>query len=153
MVQLKKNQLFASGIAILSGYLCFISFGYPSEASLFPRVLSVLLGSLGLLFFVRISRKSKAQKDDQIVGLVVTDDIDKIKSAGLVFGSIIAYGIVVKLVNYEIATMLFLGALIFLLGFKKKFLTILIACSLTIFLYFIFFKLLGVSRPESLFFQ
>lgn len=152
-----KDRIFALGSIALALYLGHESFGYPSESAFFPRVLSVLLGLLGLLFFLRLTLKNKKvgmHEDSRRIPEAVSfqTEFATIKSAGQVFGSIISYGLIVALINYEAATVLFLATMMLLLGFKRTAWTAGISLGLTALLYSIFFKLLGVSRPESLFF-
>lgn len=157
MNKYNKDRIFALGSIALALYLGYESFGYPSESAFFPRVLSVLLGLLGMLLFLRLTLKNKktgmhenSARSPEAVSFQT--EFDTIKSAGLVFGSIISYGLVVALINYEAATVLFLATMMLLLGFRGTLWTAGISLGLTALLYSIFFKLLGVSRPESLFF-
>lgn len=157
----QKNRVFAIGTLLLAFYLGYVSFSYPSESSLFPRVLSVLMGSLGLLFLLRQilqAKKLKLSQSRASTGQCSAEfdgfggDINALKSAGLVFGSIGIYTLLVRLVNYEIATVIFLTAMMLVLRFSRKRWIIVISCGLMALLWAIFFHLLGVTRPESLFF-
>lgn len=152
-----KDRIFALGAITLALYLGYESFGYPSASAFFPRVLAVLLGLLGILLFLRLTFKARAGRGPATSsngpgGAALHRDIDTLKSAGLVFGSIIAYGSLVAVINYEAATLLFLASMILMLGFRRIVWTAAVSLGLTALLYFIFFRLLGVSRPESLFF-
>ena len=152
-----KDRIFALGSIALALYLGYESFGYPSASAFFPRVLAVLLGLLVAFLFFRLTLKTRKAGPSEKNGkdretAAFGSEFDTLKSAGLVFGSIIAYGSMVAVINYEAATVLFLAMMMLLLGFTRIVWTTGISLGLTALLYFIFFRLLGVSRPESLFF-
>ncbi len=157
----QKNRFFAFSTLILAIYLGYESFSYPPESSLFPRVLAVVLGGLGAIFILRQimqakkispSQKSNTLKSCSVVSKGSVEDISALKSAGLVFGSIGLYALLVRIVNYEAATVIFLATMMLVLRFPKKRWVIVIACGLMGLLWAIFFHLLGVTRPESFFF-
>ncbi len=158
MNTLNKDRIFAVGSTLLAMYLGYESFSYPGESALFPRTLSIILGSLAVLLFVRISFKRKidppatTNKQDCSTS-ASSHDLYTLKWGGFVFCSIITYGLLMSVINYEAATMVFLASLMILLGFKRPLAVAGLSGGLMLFLYVIFFKLLGVSRPESLFFQ
>lgn len=154
--RLAKDRVFASGSIILALYLGYQSFAYPVESAFFPRVLSVLLGFLALLLFVRISvkiRKDRARENASWEKSSFSSEFRAIRSAGMVFVSIVVYGVLLMLVNYEVASVTYLVAMMLLFGFKRPLAICGIAAGLTLLLYVVFFHLLGVSRPESLFFM
>ena len=147
-----KDRIFAAGTALLALYLGYESFGYPAESSFFPRTLSVFMGMLALLLFSRLTlkkRRSGIVKDESSSG----GDLLSLKSAGLVFTSIIAYGFLMSAINYEAASIVFLMSMMVILGFRKPLAVAGLSIGFMLLLYTIFFKLLGVSRPESIFFQ
>lgn len=154
-----KNRIFSIGTLVLALYLGYEAFSYPPESALFPRALAVVMGGLGALFLLRqiLGAKKKAvvkapPASNCSVELDSGGDISALKSAGLVFGSIGLYSLFVGLVNYEAATVIFLATMMLVLRFPKKRWIIVIACGLMALLWAIFFHLLGVTRPESLFF-
>ncbi len=155
--RLNKDRVFASGTLILAAYLGYQAFSYPVESAFFPRVLSVLLGLLALLLIIRLSLR---QRKERSVGKTIETDASTlsaewraIRSAGMVFTSIIIYGLLLTLVNYELASIIYLAAMMLIFGFRRPVITGSISVGLTVLLYTIFFHLLGVSRPESLLFM
>ncbi len=157
-----KDQTFAVCCLLFSIYLGYEVFAYPSDSSFFPRVLTVVMGSLSLLFFLRksFSRKSggavNTEKDRPTCksesGLV-SGDADALKAAALVFVSIAVYSMLIGVVNYEVATILFLTSMMLLLKFARIGWIFVIAGGFMGLLWGIFFHLLGVSRPDSIFFS
>lgn len=149
---LDKDRIFAAGTALLAVYLAWESFGYPAASSFFPRTLSVVMGMLALVLFFRLTlkkRKGRAAAAKTAPG----EDWLSLRSAGLVFGSIIVYGLLMSVINYEAASVAFLAVMMTVLGFKKPLAAAGLSVGLMALLYAIFFKLLGVSRPESILFQ
>lgn len=145
------------GGLILALYLGFMSFSYPADSAFFPRALSVLLGLLSVLLFIRLCLRARkhgtpASGAESDARIMFSSEILTLKSAGLTFGSIIAYGLLVMVVNYEVSSVVFLAGMMFVLGFRKPLPIGGLSVGLTILLYGIFFRLLGVSRPESIFF-
>jgi len=157
MNKLDKDRLFAIGSTILALYLGYESFSYPVESAFFPQTLSVILGGLSLLLLVRLGLKKRTTEavlsDRQgCDGSSSLPELLTLRSAGFVFGSIIAYGLLMSLINYEAASVIFLVTMMVALGFKKPLPVAGISLGFMLLLYTIFFKLLGVSRPESLWF-
>lgn len=160
MDAVQKNLIFAAGTLLLALYLGYQSFSYPPESALFPRALAVVLGGLGALFFLRqltIAKKRTPEAADSPSPASLDSkqsdaDISALKSAGLVFGSIGLYALFILLINYEAATVIFLTAMMLLLGFSRKRWILVIACGLMLLLWAIFFHMLGVTRPDSFFF-
>lgn len=155
MDKVRKDQIFAIGSIILAIYLGYEAFGYPAKSSFFPRVLSVLMGFLGTVMLVRVQIKSSrlrslktAHETCEAVGF--SSEAQALKMAVFVFGSIIAYGLLMEFINYEAATVVFLAGIISLLGFRRPFWLAGISVLLMVLLYGIFFELLGVPRPDSL---
>ncbi len=83
----------------------------------------------------------------------VSGNADALKSAALVFASIVVYSLLIGVVNYEAATLLFLASMMLLLRFARISWILVIAGGLMGLLWGIFFHLLGVSRPDSIFFS
>lgn len=156
----QKNIIFAAGTLVLALYLGYQSFSYPPESALFPRALAVLLGGLSALFFLRqiiIAKNRAAEAADSSTpsnedSKQSGEDISALRSAGLVFGSIGLYTLFILLINYEAATVIFLAAMMLVLGFARKRWILVIACGLMLLLWAIFFHMLGVTRPDSFFF-
>ena len=159
MIGYKKDIVFSTiaiGFALITGT---VAFGYPTESSYFPRALSVFLGLMALLLLVRLKLAKKntraARHTQQSQGVIDEEkaaQIDQLKSAGFVFGAIIVYVAIMNLVNYEIATVVFLTTVMVSLGYRHIIWVPAISIGLTVFLHGVFFGFLGVTRPESIWF-
>lgn len=155
MGSMQNDHVFSIGaifVAVLVGY---VAFGYPTESSYFPRVLAVFLGFMALMLLVRtrfFSAASSRKNESQAKSRLSEEQVDQLKSAALVFGGVLAYVGAIKLVNYEISTVVFLVAFILALGYRNFVWIAVTAVGLTLLLYAVFFNFLAVARPDSLFF-
>lgn len=157
MENFQKDQIFAGIALVLALGLGYTSFGYPANSAFFPRVLSVVMGGLGLMMLVRLQLKVRRHKAaSSHVSSCDTpgfsSETQALRMAAFVFGSIIAYGLLVKTINYEISTVVFLGVLMRVLGFRRPVWLVAVPLLLMVLLYGIFFELLGVPRPDSIWF-
>ena len=149
-------SLMAISMALVTGA---VAFGYPTESSYFPRTLAVFLGLMALLFFARVkfygseaARTAPAERHKAAAAEERGAQIEQLKAAALVFGSIAAYVGAIKLVNYEISTVVFLAAVMVYLGYRNLIWIAAVSVGLTAFLYGVFIQFLGVVRPESVWF-
>lgn len=127
-------------IAIATGIMAF---SYPLGSSYFPRTLAIIMGGLALLFASRTLRAS---------GRVKLSPEGDVSAALTTFASIALYVLVMRVVGFEVATFAFLVSAMLYLGGSRHFLLILIvALVVTAGLHLVFFILLGVAAPDSLF--
>ncbi len=149
MLRFSKDKVFATACIGIAAVLAVIVFSYPLESSYFPRILVVFIGAMGSLLLARNCLQKTAVK--------AAENLDQYKaqlsSAALVFTSIAAYTLGIYLVNYEITTALFLFLFMLALGYRKITVMVVTSLSLTLSLYLIFFEILAVARPDSLFFS
>ncbi len=152
MGKIQKDNLFSIGVVFIASLVGFVAFGYPSESSYFPRVLAAFLGVMALLLLVRTNVRRAPTSHQEDSGTSSGGQVDQLKAAALVFGGVLGYLGAIKLVNYEISTVLFLIGFIFVLGYRNVVWMTATAVGLTLLLYVVFFNFLAVARPESLFF-
>ncbi|MGF1698812.1 tripartite tricarboxylate transporter TctB family protein [Photobacterium makurazakiensis] len=154
MFTLNRDKLTAWGAIVIAIVVIGAANQYSYDSSYFPITLGFFILALAALILLRQSRKSNedAKSSDTIPVGLSADERIQVKSALGVFGGIIAYALTVSLVNYEIATALFLACTMWSLGYRKVIPVLALAVGLSAGLYFVFFELLSVSRPESLFF-
>ncbi|GEA51634.1 hypothetical protein VIN01S_24380 [Vibrio inusitatus NBRC 102082] len=150
MPTLSRDKLTAFGGVFIATMVIIATKQYSFESSYFPISLSVAILALSTLLLLRRSKPTSDHSPEQ--SRFSGEEVIQIKSAIGVFVGIIAYSVTLRLVNYEIATVLFLGIAIWTLGYRKIVPVLLIALGLSAGLHFVFFELLSVSRPESLFF-
>lgn len=141
---INKDTITALATIIISVISGIAALSYSIESSYFPLALIVFMLILSTLLLIR----KIDSPTDKTEGLEA-EDVKQIKAAALVFGSIVFYVLLTKLVNYEIATFIFLCATIWTLGYQKPIKVIVISFAFTASLYAIFFELLAVARPES----
>ncbi|NRA19655.1 MAG: tripartite tricarboxylate transporter TctB family protein [Oceanospirillaceae bacterium] len=148
MLRFSKDKVFATVCIVIAAVLAVIVFSYPLESSYFPRILVVFIGAMGSLLLARHSLQKTVVKAAENFNQYKV----QLNSATLVFSSIAAYTLSIYLVNYEIATALFLFFFMLALGYRKIAVMVATSLSLTFSLYLIFFEILAVARPDSLFF-
>lgn len=139
-----RDLIFAMISFVLACTIGWVALGYPVGSSYFPRTLAVLMALLAAGFGLRIwfSR-------DKADTISVPADL---RAAITAFGGVAGYVIGMKVVGYEITTLLFLTLLIMGLGRVTLLRASLIALAATAVLWGIFFVLLAVPRPEGIFF-
>ena len=144
MTTTTRDAIFAAlalGLALVIGVTAF---GYPVGSSYFPRSLAVFMGVMSVLYGFRVWR---SRANAQPVGGVGAG------AAFVAFTAIAICALAMKIIGYEVTTFLFLFGLIVTLGGRQRLFTALaVAAGGTAALHVIFFVLLGVARPESLFF-
>ncbi|WP_169544100.1 tripartite tricarboxylate transporter TctB family protein [Sneathiella aquimaris] len=150
MRQVSLNMAFATIVTCLALISLYVSFGYSFESSYFPRILSAFIALLGVFFLVRIqlSKPVTGQEEEDTLDLRAQG-----VAAATVFLGVAGYGLALAVVNFELATALFLAAFMLFLGQRNPGLIIAVSAGTTAILYGIFFEFLGVSRLESFFFQ
>lgn len=155
----KHDRSFAIGTLCLGGYLAFQSFSYPAESALFPRALSVLLLAMSLILLLKTISQSKKVRalDDtgqQENGGSALSILKIVKAPPvIVFGGALAYITMIKTIGYVAATVIFMISFMGILGYRKWLRVVVWASVFTGMLYFVFFDVLGIPAPESLFIQ
>ncbi|GLQ05881.1 tripartite tricarboxylate transporter TctB family protein [Sneathiella chinensis] len=155
MRQISLDRAFALLVVVVALASGLAAFGYSVESSYFPRLLSAFLVVVAgmLLFRLARTKADAGTEDDEARALEREEQKEQIRSALLVFGAIAAYIGAIHIVNYEIATVLFVSIFIRYLGYRNLLVTGIAAVALTALLYGVFFEFLAVARPESLFFS
>ncbi|WP_347312078.1 tripartite tricarboxylate transporter TctB family protein [Defluviimonas sp. SAOS-178_SWC] len=144
MTTTTRDAIFAAlalGIALAIG---LTAFGYPVGSSYFPRSLAVFMGVMSVIYGFRVWRGAAGAEPVTGVGA---------GAAFVAFAAIAVCALGMKVIGYEVTTFLFLFGLILTLGGRQRLVASLaVAAGATAALHVIFFVLLGVARPESLFF-
>ena len=143
MTTTTRDTIFATlalGLALVIGATAF---GYPVGSSYFPRGLAVFMGVMSAVYGFRVWRGRAAAEPVSGVGA---------GAAFVAFTAIAACALAMKVIGYEATTFLFLFGLILTLGGRQRLVAALaVAAGATVAFHVIFFVLLGVARPESLF--
>ncbi|AQS50161.1 hypothetical protein BMG03_19855 (plasmid) [Thioclava nitratireducens] len=139
-----RDALFAAlalGLALVIGVTAFC---YPVGSSYFPRSLVVFMGVMSAIYGFRVWRSRAGAQPARSVGAW---------AAFIAFTAIAICASAIKIIGYDATTFLFLFGLIMTLGGRQRILAALaVAVGGTATLHVTFFVLLGVARPESLFF-
>ena len=144
---LNRDVIFSLLILLISVTAGWAAFGYAADSSRFPRVLSVFLGLMALLLLVRSLRTSNA------IGTVsLSRQLSQGKAAIIIFAAAVLYALAIQIVSFEIANYLFLVAMMYLLGQRNPVVIVSIATATMLLVKLLFFFLLDVSRPQTLFF-
>lgn len=157
MVYHKHDQLFAVGTLCLGLYLAVQSFGYPAESALFPRGLSILLLAMSLILLFKtksqLKRVSAAEDEgdrkDGRPSFALADIF--VAPAVKVFGAALGYVLLIRVGGYVVATVIFMAAFMWLLGYRRPVGIVIWAGLFSALLYGLFFVVLGIPAPESLF--
>lgn len=142
----KRDAIFC-GLALTTAMVIGgVSLGYDVQSSYFPRLLALFLAALAVLMGARTLKNPAPGKADT--------DMTKVRGQLLgfakVFGGVLLYVALVKLVSYPIATVVFLLGTMVMLGETNPLRLGLVAIMMTAVLYFLFFYFLGVTPPETL---
>ncbi len=144
------DRVFSVFVIVLSLVCGAMALRYSYESSYFPRILCVFLACVALSLFLRLRATRMndytAPRDEQVPS-------EQVKGGVIVFTAIAAYLVAIKLVNYEVSTVLFTAGFIWLLGYRNVVVIALVSTGLTALLYGIFFEFLAVTRPDSQFLQ
>lgn len=150
----KKNKevLFAAAMVLISAWLVYATYDYPSGSVQFPRFLMLLQGAFSLLLLVRALRlpneaaSPSAGRSDQ----EARQDRTKIWVPIQVFVGVSAYILAIEHLGYFVASALFLCASMGFFGRNKAstMLGVTVACLLII--YILFGVLIGIRLPAGL---
>lgn len=154
-----NSRLFSICILLVMFPAAYVAFGYAADSSWFPRILIIFLILMAFLLLARSGGFKTATTSDKPLPdtesndqLPATQQSDQLKAAGLVLGSLIMYIAAIKLVNFEIASYLFMVVSMWVLGNRNPVLIAIVATAVMVLLKVVFFIFLDISRPSSLFF-
>ncbi|MFD2857986.1 tripartite tricarboxylate transporter TctB family protein [Seohaeicola zhoushanensis] len=144
MTTTTRDAIFAAlafGLALVIGVTAF---GYPVGSSYFPRSLAGFIGVMSVIYGFRVWGSRAVAQPVSGVGA---------GAAFIAFTAIAICALAMKFIGYEATTFMFLFGLIVTLGGRQRLVAALaVAVGATTAFHVIFFVLLGVARPESLFF-
>jgi hypothetical protein len=144
-VDQKRDSLFCALALLAALAIGIVSFGYPVQSSYFPRLLAVFLGALALGLGLRVLRGAgRAEAETEPAAI-------RAELAGFakVCTAVLAYLGAIQLLGYAVATLLFLLAMMLVLGGGGLLRLALVATGVTATLYYLFFIFLGVTPPEG----
>jgi len=141
-------DLIIGGIGLL---VCIIVYlltnNYPSphvgyiSAATFPRLLSTLIGVLGVVLMIQsIYTKNNIKIQFKNSKIVIT-----------VIIALILYALTIKYIGFEITTVCFIFFTLYLLGIKKLSYLIFTPIITTLLIQYIFKNILGVALPVGIF--
>ena len=140
---MSKPMVSGNRIFLLCLAVVLIAFGtqmapIPGEARSYPQFLLFGSAVLGVLLFLR---KEKASENGMSRAVVIQIIVFAVM--------ILVYSLALPKISYLLSTILFLYAGQWWLGLKKKILFIVFPIILTLTIYFLFSRVLGVILPEG----
>lgn len=118
--------------------------GNPNEPIYFPMGISILLLIFGIVYFFQEFKN--LDKDNEKIRQLFAGRVPKLVIWTVVLG--IAYALIFDIIGFLFSTILFLGALLFLLnGVKKWKANIIVTIVFSVVSWYSFSQLLGVSLP------
>ncbi|GEK57621.1 tripartite tricarboxylate transporter TctB family protein [Marinococcus halophilus] len=139
--------LTAVGFIIATFNLPQASLGNAFGPHYFPMGASALLLLLSVFYFIRSYReRHEEHKEDEDIRAVAKGRTPYIIGGTLIFG--VVYALIFDFVGYIIATLLYLGVLMFIINGKSKWLiNVLTTIIFTFMSWYIFAELLNISLP------
>ncbi|HLO12920.1 MAG TPA: tripartite tricarboxylate transporter TctB family protein [Pseudoneobacillus sp.] len=116
-------------------------------AAYFPKMLSFILIGLSILLFIQSLREPKSEQSDS------SSQTNNWKKTFLGIVGTIVYTFIFHYIGFYIATILFLFAMMWMLGFKKIVVSIILSIGITLFIYVVFEMLLQVPIPKGVLFE
>ena len=137
-VMISGNRIFLLCLAVV-----LIAFGtqlapIPDDASSYPTFLLIGSAVLGVFLFIRKEKASETAISLSVVIHIVVFAL-----------MIIVYILILPKISYLLSTVLFLYVGLWWLGLKNKILFIVFPVVLTLTIYFLFSRVLGVILPEG----
>ena len=139
MNALTRDVLFGIAMLLASAVAGWFAFGYAPDSSWFPRVLSVFLGLVALVLFVR-----SLGRDGE--GLEVGGQL---QSALIVFGACVAYAVAIQFLSFEIVNFVFLAGAMYALGQRNPLVIVGVSLATMLLVKLLFFAMLDVPRPQG----
>ncbi|UFU00793.1 tripartite tricarboxylate transporter TctB family protein [Radiobacillus kanasensis] len=136
--------ILGSSFLIFSFQIEKSNLGNPNGPLYFPVGLSILLLLFSVIYFIQ--EWKKRHEDDKVLSLLLAGRTPKLIGVTVLLG--VGYSLLFERIGFLFSTILFLGALLFVLNGKKKWITNLVVAICFSFLsWYAFSELLGVSLP------
>jgi putative tricarboxylic transport membrane protein len=123
------------------------TFGDPTGHLVYPVILGILMTLLGFALVIKelLAKGPKDAKDSPKFGKMTRHG----KEIGLAIGASIIYALLFEPLGYVISTIIYLGAVLFLVNGRVKVVrTVLVAVLFSIGVYILFSILLGIQLPR-----
>ncbi len=118
--------------------------GNPNGPIYFPMGISILLLIFGIIYFLQ--ELKNLDKDNEKIRQLFSGRVPKLIGWTIVFG--VGYSLIFDIIGFLFSTILFLGALLFLINGVKKWKTnIIVTLAFSYVSWYSFSELLGVSLP------
>ncbi len=147
MRALNRDVVFSMLVFLGSITAGWVAFNYAADSSWFPRVLSVFLGLMAIVLFLRSRNAAEVSDVDWS-----DTRAPQARAAAVVFAATVLYALAIQFVSFEIANFLFLVAAMYLLGQRNPIVIAGVATVTMLLIKLLFFVLLDVSRPQALLF-
>jgi len=148
---MKRQKCFEEiAVVVVLIALCIYVFvtagGFKGTSGLFPRIVSALTA---LLCFLQLGASVRELRQVQDVQ---DGPVKSNKGFLLASGSLILYVVLIFVLGYYVATALYLCASVYLFGYHKKLVIVLIVLGMIAFIYGLFNVLMYVNMPKGLLF-
>lgn len=150
-----SNYVIAFIAALVGAAIAYTSYGYGIEMSMFgpgagfwPFILGVALMAVAALLVFDTLRNKKTFQEQQVI-LITVDNVLVYKMMAIV----IAYVIVLPIIGFYLATILFLASAMYLLGARKLPLIASVTLIFNAVIYVVFDELLSLSFPLPFFIE
>ena len=150
-----SNYVIALIAALIGAAIAYTSYGYGIEMSMFgpgagfwPFILGVALMAVAALLVFDTLRNKKTFQEQQVI-LITVDNVLVYKMMAIV----IAYVIVLPIIGFYLATILFLASAMYLLGARKLTLIASVTLIFNAVIYVVFDELLSLSFPLPFFIE
>ncbi|MBM7552652.1 tripartite tricarboxylate transporter TctB family protein [Thalassobacillus pellis] len=136
--------LYSITFLIASFNLPKANLGNPNAPMYFPAGLSIFMLLFSLIYFIQ--ELKNLDKDNEYIRQIITGRTPKLIGFTILFG--VVYAFVFNILGFLVSTVLYLGALLFYINGRKKWLVnIVVTLSFSIISWYAFSELLGVSLP------
>ena len=150
-----SNYVIALIAALVGAAIAYTSYGYGIEMSMFgpgagfwPFILGIALMAVAALLVFDTLRNKKTFKEQQVI-LITVDNVLVYK----MMAGVIAYVIVLPIIGFYLATILFLASAMYLLGARKLTLIASVTLIFNAVIYVVFDELLSLSFPLPFFIE
>lgn len=150
-----SNYVIALIAALVGAAIAYTSYGYGIEMSMFgpgagfwPFILGVALMAVAALLVFDTLRNKKTFQEQQVI-LITLDNVLVYK----MMAGVIAYVIVLPIIGFYLATILFLASAMYLLGARKLTLIASVTLIFNAVIYVVFDELLSLSFPLPFFIE